>query len=679
MSDSNQQSQPNTLNVPIHSRSASYNNYPSLTISPSHPASSLPSPISPIGSPSSSSPLFRGRAKTLAALTTSSRNGSQTDMTPQEIHLPHDSHVNGQAVEVFLYKDASECPICFLYYPPYLNKTRCCDQPICSECFVQIKRPDPHAPEHADPSAPDDGRAADGLLVSEPAACPFCVQPEFGVTYEPPPFRRGLAYANQTHGHPLANVTSAMSSSSSLGSGPGPGTPGGQARRRTVSISANAATVITTDRIRPDWAKRLSDARAHAMRRSAAATALHNAAYVLGTAGDSRGFSFGRRRRTLFPGSGSIDNDQNGLSGSETVTVDGLEALFPPRVGSLNSGLPGGGNDLFPGRSSSRRSRMEELEEMMMMEAIRLSLQAEEERKKKEDKEAAKEAKKEEKKKAKEAKDAKKAERSGRKNSSNFYPAGSNDSASSYGLGTSSSAVAEGKGKGVDRTSPPAATQHGFTPLTEPASTIHDPSLSEATRSKQPSDHNLAHPHPFNDKPPSPFNPFADPLGKSSPLSSTSSSFVASEPGSAGNDAASGSGVLGYNSSFDALPDVGGADLEHATTAGSQKQQPPPSTSEPTFNFRSLAAMIDDNSHSDRSPVAEAHKAEQGKEMSKPGRASDGEGAHQTPDVTVRYRDPGAWREGGMNGSIDDSKHSDDVGAFDADGAEKTAAGMASR
>jgi hypothetical protein len=115
--------------------------------------------------------------------------------------LPPDPYVNGQPIDVYLYKGASECPICFLYYPPFLNRTRCCDQPICSECFVQIKRPDPHPPEHPepDPNVSSDvtgERSADGecQLVSEPAACPFCVQPEFGVTYTPPPFRRGVTY-----------------------------------------------------------------------------------------------------------------------------------------------------------------------------------------------------------------------------------------------------------------------------------------------------------------------------------------------------------------------------------------------------------------------------------------------------------------------------------------------------
>ena len=60
----------------------------------------------------------------------------------------------------------SECPICFLFYPMHLNQTRCCTQPICTECFVQIQRVDPST--RVPPS-------------SQPAACPFCVEPNFGV------------------------------------------------------------------------------------------------------------------------------------------------------------------------------------------------------------------------------------------------------------------------------------------------------------------------------------------------------------------------------------------------------------------------------------------------------------------------------------------------------------------
>jgi len=63
------------------------------------------------------------------------------------------------------FKYPIECPICYLYYPRNINYTRCCDQPICTECFIQIKR------TYSNP---------------EPTCCPFCVQSNFGVTYLSP-------------------------------------------------------------------------------------------------------------------------------------------------------------------------------------------------------------------------------------------------------------------------------------------------------------------------------------------------------------------------------------------------------------------------------------------------------------------------------------------------------------
>lgn len=207
-----------------------------------------------------------------------------------------------------------------MYYPPYLNKTRCCDQPICSECFVQIKRPDPHPPEHEQPGQQRPPEEEAEMLVSEVAACPFCVTPEFGVSYDPPSFRRGLTYATQSSPNALKNATLATSSQTSL---PEPGN-----RRRTTSLSANAPQVITTDRVRPDWAKKLSDARAHALRRSAAATALHNAAYVLGSNGPENqmrsGLTFGRRRRTLFGDSPSASGSGTPRDGGESIILSSV-------------------------------------------------------------------------------------------------------------------------------------------------------------------------------------------------------------------------------------------------------------------------------------------------------------------------------------------------------------------
>lgn len=323
---------------------------------------------------------IKPRARALAmALTGNSRNASSTELTPVESCLPYDPFVNGQPLEVYIYKDAIDCPICFLSYPPYLNRTRCCDQPICSECFVQIKRADPHLPEHhpdgqvRDPNqelAPEDPPE---MLISEPSACPYCQQPEFGVTYEPPPFRRGLVYSAPTATNPSSSTP--MSSQSSLQSTLAPTESHQPGRRRGHSLSANAPNVITTDRIRPDWSTKLASARAHQARRAAAATALHTAAFVVG-GNDQRSLlrsgRFGRRNT----GSGG------GTPGNGSIIVDGSDAPEPGERTSSAWNADG-----------QRRTRMDDLEEMMFMEAVRLSLAAEEERKRKEAKAIRKEAK----------------------------------------------------------------------------------------------------------------------------------------------------------------------------------------------------------------------------------------------------------------------------------------------
>ncbi|KAJ4350289.1 SNF1-interacting protein [Didymosphaeria variabile] len=567
----------NNLTVPMGGRTISQASDRSANLTASHPAFSLPSPTSPIANSPSPSPFFRGRAKTLAALTSGSRNASQIEMAPQEVQLPKDPYVNGQRLEVFLYKDASECPICFLYYPPYLNKTRCCDQPICSECFVQIKRPDPHPPEHHadsnDAGSPPPEPQEDGMLVSEPACCPFCVQPEFGITYEPPPFRRGLVFA----GSGIANAASAMSSTSSLNS-QGLTSPG---RRRAGSLAATDASVITTDRVRPDWAKKLADARAHALRRAAAATALHNAAYMMGNMqSDNRGFSLGRRRRTMF------GSDSASTSGNGTPRGD-VNALLAAAAAQGSSSRNDGQSDLTSNRQSSRRgNRLEDLEDLMMMEAIRLSLAAEEERKKKEEKEAAKEAKKEEKKKAKEAKKADKAARK-----SGFFMSPNQDGAEDDFTGSSSSAA--GKGKAVDRSGGYA----GFNPLNEPTSTLNASSSKDDPQKHLEQSRSTLNTSLQREGSGTGISPTADSFGGEqashrsalrnlSNASSSASSFAESLQGSLQND---GQGNFGAStSSFGPSPNASGISLDV------ENDTPPQGTpgTEPMFNFRSLAEVI---------------------------------------------------------------------------------------
>jgi hypothetical protein len=523
------------------------------------PAQSLPSP-SPVASGTSTSPLFRSRAKTLAALTHSNKNSPAVEPSPREFMLTHDPFVNGQPIEAYLYKDASECPICFIYYPPYLNHTRCCDQPICSECFVQIKRPDPHPPEHGEPQDQNadrengtgagedrDEAEQESQLVSEPSACPFCVQPEFGVTYAPPQFRRGLTYA--VPNGLASGLASPVSSSSSLGSMGSPAPPTG--RRRATSLSASDPSVITTDKVRPDWAQKLANARAHAARRSAAATALHTAAYLMNSPG-SEIRSFGRRgmlRRAAGSTSSGTQTPTNRPPAGPSPALHALAFLSERRVVGEQTNEP---STLAPPRESSRRSRIDDLEEMMMMEAIRMSLASEEERRRKEEKELRKEAKKKE-------KEAKKAEKVMRKNASYSNSQASlailSSGASSRVDSSSSSFIGEdqsnsdNKGKKVDRASSvlPTVTRTDATdasgPSTAQKSAANLDSVAQASPTEPSRPSHLRH---------------------VSSASSTSSSFA----------------------------ETGAGDHPDANASSSN------TSAEPMFNFRSLAAVIGDEEKS---------------------------------------------------------------------------------
>lgn len=565
--------------------------------SASHAGSAL---TSPTGNKSSSAP-FKPRTKALAAaLSLGSRNGSSSELTPREINLPADPYVNGQPLEVFLYKEGSECPICFLYYPPYLNHTRCCDQPICSECFVQIKRPDPHFPEsHDNQDNPEANPEAAEMLTSEPAQCPYCQQSEFGVTYDPPPFRRGLTYTMSSSAY--GSLGTAMSSNSSLGSTPptpfiSPPPSGAGARRRTQSLSANAPNVITTDRVRPDWAAKLAAQRNHLARRAAAATALHTAAFLMGDQG-SRPFSrmsrFGRR---------NTGGDNAGESSAGPPTSSGAAPTGPEPSARSSSGRA-----LLTGpQADQRQTHMENLENMMLAEAIRLSLAAEEERKRKADKEQRKESKKKEKEDRKAAKAAAK---------SNPYSGSGQSSAtgstlSLSGLGnigrrrgnsaasnlrveaTTANAMASAgsassppqatasnnsndKGKGVDRGPPQTApeTEIGKTNV----DALHPAAASTTVPAPPPSSAPRPIPSPQHSAGPSH-------LRQMSSASSVSSSLPESQSGSYQNPS--------YLQSQD--PHASGLSLGGKSDASDDGagRSGDENDSEPMFNFRSLAEMV---------------------------------------------------------------------------------------
>lgn len=166
-------------------------------------------------------------------------------------YLPNDE------LKYALYKNGSECPICFLYIPGPLNYSKCCQQPICTECFVQIKRADPHFPhDEVDPTQTqtDDSEKDPNLLISEPSNCPYCATPNFSVTYSPPRERAVGINGRSPNSYRPVNITDKVI--------------------KTYTVAS--------DDIRPDWEQRLNKERARLARRSANATAIHVSNRLIG-------------------------------------------------------------------------------------------------------------------------------------------------------------------------------------------------------------------------------------------------------------------------------------------------------------------------------------------------------------------------------------------------------------
>ncbi|KDR81807.1 hypothetical protein GALMADRAFT_207202 [Galerina marginata CBS 339.88] len=231
--------------------------------------------------------------------------------------------------EAQVYRGAVECPICFLYYPPNINHSRCCDQAICTECFVQIKRAEPTATH----------------LVSEYAACPYCVQENFGVVYNPPPWRAGLGSEGSN---------SLWSDSQRVSSEP---TTPPTHKRRQKSFGADSPEVVTTDQIRPDWEAKLDAVRAAVARRA-------NRRIIMRQVGDRLipvGVTSGRVH--------ALTPEEAAAAGAEPTGSRRSRRRQPPQNATFEQFMNMGGQDL---------------EELMLMEAMRLSLLDHEEHQKKE-------------------------------------------------------------------------------------------------------------------------------------------------------------------------------------------------------------------------------------------------------------------------------------------------------
>ncbi|OWZ56877.1 zf-C3HC4 type zinc finger protein [Cryptococcus neoformans 125.91] len=234
------------------------------------------------------------------------------------------------------YLNAVECPICFLSYPPNINTSRCCQQPVCTECFVQIKRSEPTITH----------------LESEPACCPFCVETDFGVIYERPPTPMSSLSSTALATSPAVAGTSSFGQAFSVGSDAelavGPGmNPIQKETIRRKSVSSKAKEVVTIDEIRPDWEQKLNSVKAAAARRA-------SRRIIMRQVGDR-----------LVP---------IGYTSSRAPGTADFSMSVPQIQNGAQSGADESGSN--PRRLSRRRgsNREREIEELMIMEAMRLSL-----------------------------------------------------------------------------------------------------------------------------------------------------------------------------------------------------------------------------------------------------------------------------------------------------------------
>ncbi|KAI9000050.1 hypothetical protein BC832DRAFT_602922 [Gaertneriomyces semiglobifer] len=222
-----------------------------------------------------------------------------------------------------VYKYTIECPICFLYYPFNINYSRCCDQPICSECFLQIRRSENN---------------------TDPTSCPYCVEPNFGILYHPPSSPEYTIKLHQTH--PSSLPSSSLPSSPSIAS-LSPSISTTSTRRKSMSHTSPA--VVTSDILRPDLIRKQQQAHLARLTRE----------------------RVGRRAPRVV-----------------TMSAGDAAALMEQMVSTTGSGSESGRSSTSRGRRRGRRREELEtgyleamrnmgadLEELMLMEAIRRSLQ----------------------------------------------------------------------------------------------------------------------------------------------------------------------------------------------------------------------------------------------------------------------------------------------------------------
>lgn len=200
-----------------------------------------------------------------------------------------DKNLASDDLKYIIYKNIQECPICFMFLPGPLNYSKCCNQPICTECFIQIKRADPHFPHD---EIDENGRDVNNIpenerdpesLISEPACCPYCAINSFEVGYIAPTNRRtglggippGLYKMPKDDDDEKKEMNDSTETT----------TTGDPSSSLLLNPAPHVQYYVSTDSIRPNWREKLADEKYKLARKAANATAIHFQNQLLNTCG----------------------------------------------------------------------------------------------------------------------------------------------------------------------------------------------------------------------------------------------------------------------------------------------------------------------------------------------------------------------------------------------------------
>mmetsp|Transcript_30120 Transcript_30120/g.55980 ORF Transcript_30120/g.55980 Transcript_30120/m.55980 type:complete len:672 (-) Transcript_30120:277-2292(-) len=244
---------------------------------------------------------------------------------------------------------AAECPICFLYYAE-VNHVTCCNNDICTECYLQVKVP------------------------SGPSTCPFCSRPALEARYETN--RNSMPSANSQEPD---NVSTAIGNSATalhqIPSSPPPSaTTSISTSQSTTPLSSSPLSVSSTPVV------------VSIAERQQLEQAMQSQRVGSEYCTPSRS---GGRSRSSSTGSGSYRSHSGGRRGQAALTGGSRHGSSRRREHRRSSDVHGrhsmvdgvydldryyGEGDDDEDNQFDMQFNLDQVEEMMLMEAIRLSM-----------------------------------------------------------------------------------------------------------------------------------------------------------------------------------------------------------------------------------------------------------------------------------------------------------------